>query len=186
MPQTITFPTTSPVSVIPGAVVTVSTATGSFLVHVSCDKPSSILFQDADAGVLAHGDIANGDFIVTLPKANSNIVVDSYSSATITLTAVAVPDSGIKEVPALSPTGVLGALSPGSLYQVNIQSKSPYTCVLYSMSNSEGTEPLGTFPVVHGDVISLPGPKVSGRLVSADADASVCLQLVITNPKAVS
>lgn len=186
MPQTITFPTTSPVSVIPGDVVTVSTATGSFLVHVSCDKPSSILFQDADAGVLAHGDIANGDFIVTLPKANSNIVVDSYSSATITLTAVAVPDSGIKEVPALSPTGVLGALSPGSLYQVNIQSKSPYTCVLYSMSDSEGTEPLGTFPVVHGDVISLPGPKVSGRLVSADADASVCLQLVITNPKAVS
>lgn len=186
MPQTITFPTTSPVSVIPGDVVTVSTATGSFLVHVSCDKPSSILFQDADAGVLAHGDIANGDFIVTLPKANSNIVVDSYSSATITLTAVAVPDSGIKEVPALSPTGVPGALSPGSLYQVNIQSKSPYTCVLYSMSNSEGTEPLGTFPVVHGDVISLPGPKVSGRLVSADADASVCLQLVITNPKAVS
>lgn len=186
MPQTITFPTTSPVSVIPGDVVTVSTATGSFLVHVSCDKPSSILFQDADAGVLAHGDIANGDFIVTLPKANSNIVVDSYSSATISLTAVAVPDSGIKEVPALSPTGVLGALSPGSLYQVNIQSKSPYTCVLYSMSNSEGTEPLGTFPVVHGDVISLPGPKVSGRLVSADADASVCLQLVITNPKAVS
>lgn len=186
MPQTITFPTTSPVSVIPGDVVTVSTATGSFLVHVSCDKPSSILFQDADAGVLAHGDIANGDFIVTLPKANSNIVVDSYSFATISLTAVAVPDSGIKEVPALSPTGVLGALSPGSLYQVNIQSKSPYTCVLYSMSNSEGTEPLGTFPVVHGDVISLPGPKVSGRLVSADADASVCLQLVITNPKAVS
>lgn len=182
MPQTITFPTTSPVSVIPGDVVTVSTATGSFLVHVSCDKPSSILFQDADAGVLAHGDIANGDFIVTLPKAKSNKVVDSYSSATITLTAVAVPDSGIKGVPALSSTGVPSVLYPGSLYQVNIHSKSPYTCVLYS----EGAKPLGTFPVVHGDVISLPGPKVKGRLVSADADASVCLQRVITNPKAVS
>lgn len=185
MPQTITFPTTSPVSVIPGDVVTVSTATGSFLVHISCDKPSSILFQDADAGVLAHGDIANGDFIVTLPKANSNMVVDSYTSATITLAAVAVPDSGIKDVPILGPTGVLGAFSPGSLYQVNIQSKSPYTCILYSMPNP-GDEPLGTFPVVHGDVISLPAPKVTGRLVSADADATVCLQLVITNPKAVS
>lgn len=185
MPQTITFPTTSPVSVIPGDVVTVSTATGSFLVHISCDKPSSILFQDADDGVLAHGDIANGDFIVTLSKANSNVVVDSYTSATITLAAVAVPDSGIKDVPILGPTGELGAFSPGSLYQVNIQSKSPYTCILYSMPNI-GDEPLGTFPVVHGDVISLPAPKVTGRLVSADAGATVCLQLVITNPKAVS
>lgn len=185
MPQTITFPTTSPVSVIPGDVVTVSTATGSFLVHISCDKPSSILFQDADDGVLAHGDIANGDFIVTLSKANSNVVVDSYTSATITLAAVAVPDSGIKDVPILGPTGILGDFSPGSLYQVNIQSKSPYTCILYSMPNT-GDEPLGTFPVVHGDVISLPAPKVTGRLVSADAGATVCLQLVITNPKAVS
>lgn len=185
MPQTITFPTTSPVSVIPGDVVTVSTATGSFLVHISCDKPSSILFQDADAGVLAHGDIANGDFIVTLSKANSNVVVDSYTSATITLAAVAVPDSGIKDVPVLSPTGAPGSLSPGSLYQVNIQSNSPYTCILYSMPDT-GDEPLGTFPVVHGDVISLPGPKIKGRLVSADAGATVNLQLVITNSKAVS
>lgn len=186
MPQTITFPTASPVPLLPGDPVTISTASGSFLVHISCDKPSSILFQDADAGVLAQGDVGNGDFIVTLPKANSKVVVNSYSSATITLTAVAVPDSGKKELPVLGTNGELGALSPGSLYQVNIRSNSPYTCVVYSEPDAEGTNPLGIFPVVNGDVISLPGPKVTYKMVTADTTATACLQLVITNPKAVS
>lgn len=186
MPQTITFPTTSPVSLIPGDLNTISTATGSFLVHISCDKPSSIAFKDADAKVLASGEVTNTDFIVTLSKANSTLVVDSYSSATITLMAEVVPNSGEQEIPVLGTSGVLAALSPGSLYQVNIRSNAPYTCVVYSRADAAETEPLGIFPVVNGDVISLPGPKATYKMVTADATASACLQLVITNSKAVS
>lgn len=184
MAKTITFPTTPPVSILPGEVITVSTASGTFLVNIQCDKVSDVLFHDADGGVLASGNIANGPIKVTLPKANSNLVVDTLSSATILLSAVAMPDDGVKALITLDPTGILGVLSPGSLYQVNVNSRAPYTCIIYSLGQDDS--PIASFPVVHGDCISLPGPNASVKLVSEDPQATVCIQKIITNPKAVS
>lgn len=183
MAKTITFPTTTPVSILPGEVITVSTASGTFLVNIQCDKVSDVLFQNADGGVLASGNIANGPIKVTLPKANSNLVVDTLSSATILLSAVAMPDAGVKPLTVYGPAGSVEALSPGSLYQVNINSRAPYTCVIYSYDKLNF---LGSYPAVHGDCISLPGPDAKVKLVSEDTAASVCIQKIITNPKTVS
>lgn len=184
MAKTITFPTTSPVAVAPGEVITVSTASGTFLVNIQCDKVSDVLIQDADMRVLGSGNIANGPIKLTLPKANTNIVVDSLDSATILLTAISLPPDGEAPLTVLGTTGVSDTLSPGSLYQVNITSRSPYTCIIYS--NATDGSVLGSYPVIHGDCISLPGPNASVKLVTDDATASVCIQKIITNPKAVS